>query len=374
MEHLILWDVNYNLDLVLSKNNFKIFWVDWTDYYPGVQSHDAVKRSPKRKVVMVNWQEYAANIKDLSWADLIICTTTEPIHEPWEQFYEYTKTFFNNENIIFLSGGHIYNDHLPADKVFSPNLFFLSRVALANDPVDYDFTNNRPFLFDALLGQKKPFRIEIFNNLKKLGLLDKSIVSIEDGIYFVDSSIPDYRSPILDQLDDPIILNFKDRNKGNLENLYSANSIEKAFKGVAYSKVWASHVIPVDVYKNSWFSIISETNAVGHDFVTEKTGKCLYAKRIFLCLANVGHLKLLKDHGFKTFDGIIDESYDNEPDLSKKIKMLTEQIEFLSKADPLELYKQAQPILEHNFNLINDMSWQMNNIRNFIKPHVDRLK
>lgn len=376
MNKIDVWDVNFNVDYYLSIKELNINWfTDETTVLSGPEFEDTIKQSSNKKVVLLHWHDFQVSINntDLSWADLIICFTTELIHKPWEEFYTRTIDYFNNKNIIFMTGGNLKNSPIPADIVFSPNLTFLLRVSLGNIKPDFTPVYKKPYLFDALFGSKKPGRILLFNELKKLNLLEHSIVNIEDGIHYQDNAIPDYRSPILDTLEEPIMQTFRDNSKGDLAKAHTSNGIDRMFPGNVH-KMWASQVIPTTIYNNSWFSIVAETDESQHDFITEKTAKCFFSKRIFVCLAAPGHLKLLQEQGFKTFDTIIDESYDSDTNLLRRIKAISKQVQFLANSDPAELYQKAKSILDHNFNLINDMSWQMHNIKNFIKLHIDRLK
>lgn len=54
--------------------------------------------------------------------------------------------------------------------------------------------------------------------------------------------------------------------------------------------------------------------------------------------------------GFKTFDGIVDESYDRESDTVKRFETAFKQVEFLAQGSYNSLSNQAQPILQHNHN------------------------
>lgn len=70
-------------------------------------------------------------------------------------------------------------------------------------------------------------------------------------------------------------------------------------------------------------------------------------------MATAGSLKYLRSYGFKTFDGIIDESYDNETDDFKRIEMvvkLISDIDKMSKEEKQDLHIECVPIVEHNYN------------------------
>lgn len=53
--------------------------------------------------------------------------------------------------------------------------------------------------------------------------------------------------------------------------------------------------------------------------------------------------------------------------------MAFEQVKFLANSDPIKLYQQARPILEHNYNLIKNSLLNTDKIKNFIQTHIDKL-
>lgn len=110
-------------------------------------------------------------------------------------------------------------------------------------------------------------------------------------------------------------------------------------------------LLPWKVYNNTWFSIVLETQSEGHPMITEKTGKCLLGRRLFVNFGNPGVLKLIRSMGYRTFGDIIDESYDNEPDENKRLEMAWEQVQFLLTLDPRQVIDRALPILQHNQKL-----------------------
>jgi len=372
MNNILVWDVNYNVDFEISTNH-GIHWFESAEIIRGITREAEIKSSTKKKIVLVSWWMYNSPLKDLSWADLIICFTTELIHEKWSEFYQLTINYFNNKNIIFSVGGKMIGDIVPENIVLTHNLSFLNLVSMANNEFPVDTLTHRPFIFDALFGQTKMSRVVLFDKLKELNLLDKSLVNLEIGLYSDQNSTLTYRSPELDLLEDSIIKEFRDTTQGDLEKSLTSTSVNRFYKGTV-SEAWASQIVPMKIYKNSWFSIVSETQTKEFEFITEKTTKCFYGKRIFLCFSAPGHLALLRKYGFKTFDTILDESYDSESDHDKRINLLGTQIKFLSEVDPVDLYEKAKPILDHNFDLINNISWNLIRTKNFIKPHLDRLK
>ena len=74
-------------------------------------------------------------------------------------------------------------------------------------------------------------------------------------------------------------------------------------------------------------------------------------------------LELMKQYGFKTFDTWWDESYDDEPDGWKRLKMITELVLKISKMDNnilLGMYKNMKEVLQHNIYIIENYDIKTN--------------
>jgi hypothetical protein len=110
--------------------------------------------------------------------------------------------------------------------------------------------------------------------------------------------------------------------------------------------------------RNNLIFVVTETifkDDADNIFLTEKTFKPIALKMPFIILAQPSTLKRLQSLGYKTFNHIWDESYDEEPDVLKRMNMICELIENLSKISTEELVNvitQSKDILEHNFNLL----------------------
>jgi hypothetical protein len=119
-----------------------------------------------------------------------------------------------------------------------------------------------------------------------------------------------------------------------------------------------SQIIPVNVYNQTAYSVVAET--CFHDnfaFFTEKTSKPIIARRLFVMFAGRNYLANLRRLGFQTFDGIIDESYDQETDALIRWKRAWEQMQWLAAQPQDQILEQIRPIVEHNFAHIMTTNW-----------------
>jgi hypothetical protein len=105
---------------------------------------------------------------------------------------------------------------------------------------------------------------------------------------------------------------------------------------------------------DSFWHIVTET-VFYYDklHLTEKIFKPLVMKQPFMLLAAPGNLAYLKSYGFKTFEGIIDESYDTIVDNDQRIEAVVAQLNWycnLPVKEKQQVIEAIAPIVEYNFH------------------------
>ena len=133
-----------------------------------------------------------------------------------------------------------------------------------------------------------------------------------------------------------------------------------------------SDLIDPSIYNQSYYSCVAETITPENNCVSlfsEKEAKPIITKRPFIILGTMDHLKAFRGLGFKTFSPVIDESYDDEPDRNKRISMICNAMEQLTKMDPKEVYRQLEPILQHNYDHFYNNNWNEELLRAWFTPN-----
>jgi len=121
----------------------------------------------------------------------------------------------------------------------------------------------------------------------------------------------------------------------------------------------SSCIVPVDIYAQCAYSIVTETRMVNdHVFITEKTAKCLLARRLFVMFAGPGYLRHLRSLGFRTFGDIIDEGYDDELDPLRRWSRAFDQVERLMSRPQQYVMAECRSVLEHNYKLFVSRDWE----------------
>ena len=105
-------------------------------------------------------------------------------------------------------------------------------------------------------------------------------------------------------------------------------------------------------FANTDISIVLETIADDTKIhLTEKTLRPIACGHPFMLIAGPGSLEYLRSYGFKTFAPWINESYDQEPNIVKRMKMVTaemERIQSMPVSDRKYLLFQLQTITQFN--------------------------
>lgn len=156
------------------------------------------------------------------------------------------------------------------------------------------------------------------------------------------------------------------------------NRIEKSI----YSQVYLGRYLPGDDaykhddrynnpqwYSNTGYSVVLETSIDDVKFITEKTFKPIANGHPFIVLGSPGILKVLQNYGFQTFDSIIDESYDDEHNLSKKMDMIINLIDNMT----LDKLRDMRDIVVHNKNHFFDEELVMHGINHDIRIPIERF-
>jgi hypothetical protein len=197
-------------------------------------------------------------------------------------------------------------------------------------------SHKRNRLFLSYHGAPHPSRIMLLHELDKRNLLQYGLVSLLRKP--TDGDFEELRNKI--QSDDnwgeggeyfesaPHLLdvsedlseghNFKSLNK----NYYSDNVVHHSLD------------FPYQHLKETFFNIVPETKFftieenAKYIFVTEKTYKAV-ATQPFIVVGRPGILSHLKEHGFKTFPNMFDESYDEIEDNVERLNYIINQVEKL---------------------------------------------
>ena len=236
-----------------------------------------------------------------------------------------------------LSLGGINPREIPHEKsVYQPWwMFNLMNIDDNQISSNQTYVDNRPFLFECLLGARRQHRDSVFLWLQQHQLLSQGIVTYRQCFNLSEGPLDSTYLPLWPYVS---------------ENLPADWEVQETVDNTVSDK------IPWKIYNQCWFSLITETTYDKNTLlVTEKMGKCLLGRRFFIHIGSPGYLKFIQNLGFQTFSNFIDESYDDILDDNARWEAALTQLLFLQKQNHSELMSKAKPILDHNFNRLYEL-------------------
>lgn len=194
----------------------------------------------------------------------------------------------------------------------------------------------KPYYFDALLGRKKLHRDYAFEHISKT----KNIVT------YINDVTCDFTDPA--------------KWLWETEGLVQLQDIAWTVDHAMYygHRMCVSQIVPLNIYNQTAYSLVAETNYSNHyNFYTEKTVKPILGKRLFVMLSGQHQLRNLRQMGFQTFDGIIDETYDTVENTYDRFDLVMQQVKYLETQPQQEILNKIKPICEHNFKIMTQIDW-----------------
>ncbi len=139
----------------------------------------------------------------------------------------------------------------------------------------------------------------------------------------------------------------------DIEQVFATAPLPLQFKNEADHPMHSCWLSLFDESADSLLYLVTETVAKGQRLhLTEKTFKPIALGMPFVIVGTRGSLRYLRSYGFRTFEGIWDESYDDADDNERipRIASLLRSLDELGVAGRQWLYQQCQEVIEHNWN------------------------
>jgi hypothetical protein len=137
----------------------------------------------------------------------------------------------------------------------------------------------------------------------------------------------------------------------DIETVFAQQSLPLNFAGETDHPMHSCWLSLFDQSAESLLYLVTETVATGRrHHLTEKTFKPIALGMPFIIVGTQGSLQYLRSYGFKTFGDLWDESYDDEPDDSRRIEKIAQVLKHLEASDRQSIFESAHEIIEHNWN------------------------
>lgn len=200
----------------------------------------------------------------------------------------------------------------------------------------------RPFFYDALLGARRPHRDFVALASRYHGLESRSIVN--------------YRSVFPGEVIDQHSQSIQEMFDVDLPWPMVSSNLDPDWEVRREITNSVSPFVPWEIWRRTYFSVICETLGAGDSFfMSEKTGKAIFGRRLFVMFGTPGFLRRLRNLGFRTFGDVIDESYDDIEDHIQRWKQAFSQVQYLCQQDLDQILDHVSPVVEHNFLRLHEL-------------------
>jgi hypothetical protein len=192
---------------------------------------------------------------------------------------------------------------------------------------------------NRIVAGERQHRLEMLYHIFKNNLLNNHIscpavcpaenISIQDAVKPLSTKYPD------------------------IESVFANQKLPINFKGETDHPMHSCWLSLFDESAESLLYLVTETVATGRrHHLTEKTFKPIAMGMPFVIVGTRGSLEYLRSYGFRTFDGIWDESYDDAEDdvRIERIASLLRSLDELPTDSKQQLFDQCQGVIEHNWN------------------------
>lgn len=308
---------------------------------------------------------------------LIICNSHEAFHSVVDPIYKYVVMAHRipPEKIILMSGSFdiVSEIEMCAEKYkcssLKAELVLDFEVASLHNMVHHMDVHNRPFHTPPTLENKqykkkyinfnrrwRPVRPTFVGLLAARGLLELGHVSLAPAD--CGSSWPHYWNNIYHMNHEfPKVL---DELQAAREHIINLPPLYLDTRDLVTNRAELVDD-PGYLYQETYFSIVSETNYyISHcgletgRFLSEKAFKPIVFRHPFVFVSTPGILDALRQVGYQTFDGIINESYDQISNDGDRLLAVLDEVHRLCHLNDAELSKyisECKEITEYNYNV-----------------------
>jgi hypothetical protein len=334
LEFLSAYQVYHNFGLYISATaDKKIAFINHLNSYEPPESEQ------QRLEQVIDGRKFFQEVEQASQvSDLVFAFDTEMHPYHLTQFQKY-----KHQHIYWVIPGQI-NELAVANRVnvivwnthFDMQTYQYRSMQHKLDQI----INHRPKTkyFDALLGQSKPHRDFVYNAVVHNQLQEKFLITYMN--YHSENFDSDFAwEPDIEQF---------------------PATATRPTDTVLYQNQWVKlcNIVPVSVYNQTAYSVVAETGYSNqYSFFTEKTAKPMMARRLFVMFSGRGFLQNLREQGFRTFDDVVDESYDSIYNDHDRWSAAFEQVKKLCSMDQDRVFEQIADTVEHNYNLLMNTNW-----------------
>jgi hypothetical protein len=263
------------------------------------------------------------------------------------------------QRIAVIAGGEMQSD-IPCFcfENFLPKILDYNENLQAIEDYKQQWSEIRPYKFLFLNGRGRAHRRQLLSRLENL--LSQAIYSNLDATHGQSIRLLPAKYEV-------------DFYKDN-----TALSHTGYIKYDLFKQEWGEIYLNSAAYNDTYFSLVTETVFdYPHSFRTEKIWKPMAMGHPWIAVANVGYYRDITSIGFKSFGGLIDESFDQIENNQQRLERIAQEVEWLCQQDLAKFAQESYNICKYNQQLLSQLQLQTRRelperISNFLKSYNER--
>ena len=256
--------------------------------------------------------------------------------------------------LLVIGGGDMESayKYLRYDHFLSVILNYDENIAAMKRTPEIFSKTDKPYKFFFLNGRARPHRKYLYERFRETGLLEQSLWTMLDSRPALRRWFSMERNGVnmmrttseLRWLDPKYEFEFYRNSK-----IHPGPAERSFIKTELFNNQWGEIYIEPAPYIDTYFSLVTETvYEYPYSFRTEKTAKVLAMGHPFVIAASVGFYRDLRNLGFRTFDTVIDESFDMIENHQDRMDRIHDTVQDLCNQDLTSFLSACQDICKYN--------------------------
>jgi hypothetical protein len=304
---------------------------------------------------IVECMEKVRQMSENSAYVMIFCNAAEGSNTLLEQCRRVLKVddLIEQKKLLLITGGDLPKDHksLLYDHFLCCIMDYQHNLQQMQRWPEIFSKTHKPYSFLFLNGRGRPHRKYLLERFRQLGILDQSLYTYLDGRCS--------RAKLLSLVDKGQELMSTHTNIRSLpphyevqryrDNRINANHSQYFAKSDIFNYEWGEIYLQAEPYIDTYFSVVTETVfEEPWSFRTEKIAKVLAQGHPWICAANRGWYRDLRNLGFRTFHGIIDENFDDIDDHQDRMEKIVHVVQDLCQQDLVSFLSHCEDVCKYN--------------------------
>ena len=345
-------------------------------------------------IYLISREQYNLNvprIRELAEAGTILPILSNPMEgsDTLKCHFEmvtHTDDLAHAGKILMIGGGEmdpswtylLYDTFLPKILDYEENLAEIGRSTEIFTKI------NKPYKFLFLNGRMRHHRKYLLEKFKFDGILEQSLWTNLDGrgstfypfVLPVEAEVKEYEHTYFEVKQLPKQYEVT-RYHTQLDVPAPDTSRDLYAKYHLFNNEWGDIYLNAEPYIDTYFSVVTETVfEYPYSFRTEKTWKPIAMGHPCIFASNYGYYRDFRNMGFRTWDHLIDESFDLIDNVQDRIVRISEVVKDLCSQDLPAFLAAAEETCKYNQQHLAEMRLKIRSefpdrFRQFIKQYYN---